>query len=87
MLSLNGFCGNWSWRSFIGNLDVMNAILYFAVCLSIFLSLRPTKPAAARFRTFLHPPDFASSNVFETRPDIADFFITFWSSKYRVGVV
>ena len=42
MLSLNGFCGNWSWRSFIGKLDVMNAILYFAVCLSQYISLAQT---------------------------------------------
>jgi len=64
-------------------------IRYFVslfVTRKMFLSLRPAKLDAARFRNFLHPPAFASSNVFATRLAIDDFLTTFLPSKYRVGV-
>jgi len=61
---------------------------YFAslfVTRRIFLSLRPAKPAAVLFRSFLHPPAFAWSNVVATRLPINDFLTTFLPSKCSVG--
>lgn len=56
---------------------------YF-ILLSVYFSRSdPQNQQQLDFAAFFEP-DFASSNVFETRPDIADFN-TSLSSKYRVA--
>ena len=65
----------------------MRYFILLFVSLSIFLSLRPTKPAAARFSSFLHPPDFGHQTFLRQDPILLTSLPPFCHQSTGLGLL